>query len=316
MTAPAPNLEVLVVDDSAVYRKLIEKILSGQSYSVSYAHNGAEALELYHQKSPSIVVTDWMMPDVSGLELCHQIRADKSAGYTYVILMTSNTEKDGVVQGLAAGADDYLVKPVDSGEMLARIGVGRRIVEMHRQLEQKSAQLEEVARTDSLTGLPNRRALQEWAEKQMQGAARHHFPLWVVLGDLDAFKEINDTFGHGAGDTVLRTFADTLKRGTRKSDICGRLGGDEFLLVITHVNAENIEVTVNRFREQFSALSFPFVGKSVSVTATFGVAGSERGDLNDFDALVKRADEMLYDAKRAGRNCIRVAVIDSLQPAS
>lgn len=313
MSAPTQDLEMLVVDDSAVYRKLIGKILCGQPCSVSYAHNGAEALQLYKEKSPSIVITDWMMPDVSGLELCQQIRADKSGNYTYVILMTSNNEKEDVVKGLEAGADDYLVKPFDSGEMMARIGVGRRIVEMHRRLEQKSAQLEEVARTDSLTGLPNRRAIQEWAEKQMQGAARHHFPLWVVLGDLDTFKEINDTFGHAAGDTVLRTFADVLKRGTRKSDICGRLGGDEFLLVITHVNSENIELAVNRFREQFSALSFPFVGKSVSVSATFGVAGSERGDLKNFDALVKRADEMLYEAKRAGRNCVRVANVDAMQ---
>ena len=141
----------------------------------------------------------------------------------------------------------------------------------------------------------------------MKGASRHGFPLWVVLGDLDSFKEINDSFGHAAGDIVLRTFADTLKKGTRDSDMCGRLGGDEFLLVISHVSAENVDMAVNRFREQFSALSFPFVGRSVSVTATFGIAGSESGDLKDFDALVRKADEMLYEAKRAGRNCIRVA---------
>jgi len=221
--------------------------------------------------------------------------------------MTSNTEKDGVVKGLQAGADDYLVKPFDSSEMLARIGVGRRIVDLHRHLEHKSAQLEEVARTDSLTGLPNRRAIEEWANKQLKGASRHGFPLWVVLGDIDSFKKINDSFGHEAGDTVLRTFADRLKKWTRLSDMCGRLGGDEFLLVISHVNAENVELAINRFREQFSALSFPFIGQSINVTATFGVAGSERGDMKDFEALVRKADEMLYEAKRAGRNCVRVA---------
>jgi diguanylate cyclase (GGDEF)-like protein len=255
------------------------------------------------------VITDWMMPDFSGLELCERIRADKTSAYTYVILMTSNTQKDGVVKGLEAGADDYLVKPFDSSEMLARIGVGRRIIDLHRQLEQKSAQLEEVARTDVLTGLPNRRAIEEWASKQLKGASRHGFPVWVVLGDLDSFKEINDTFGHEAGDTVLRTFASTLKKLTRISDMCGRLGGDEFLSVISHVSTDNIELAINRFREQFSALSFPFVGQSVNVTATFGVAGSESGDLNDFDALVRKADEMLYEAKRAGRNCVRVATL-------
>jgi len=147
-------------------------------------------------------------------------------------------------------------------------------------------------------------------EKQLKGSVRHGFPLWVVLGDLDSFKEINDTFGHEAGDTVLRTFADTLRKLTRLSDMSGRLGGDEFLIVISHVTEDNIEITINRFREMFGALSFPFAGKSVSITATFGVAGSKTGDLKDFDALIRKADEMLYEAKRAGRNCVRVAKID------
>jgi two-component system cell cycle response regulator len=307
MTSAVPKYEILVVDDSPVHRKLIEHILSGHGYSLSFACNGSEALQMYHEKATSIVITDWVMPDFSGLELCEHIRADKSSAYTYVILMTSNTEKDGVVKGLEAGADDYLVKPFDSGEMLARIGVGRRIIDLHRQLEQKRAQLEEVARTDSLTGLPNRRALEEWVIKQLKGASRHGFPLWVVLCDLDSFKEINDTFGHEAGDTVLRTFAGTLRKLTRISDMCGRLGGDEFLIVISHISSDNIELAINRFRELFCSLVFPFAGQSVSISATFGVAGSETDNLKDFDALVRKADEMLYEAKRAGRNCVRVA---------
>jgi diguanylate cyclase (GGDEF)-like protein len=223
--------------------------------------------------------------------------------------MTTNQEKSGVVKGLEAGADDYMVKPFDASEMVARIGVGLRITELHRQLEAKSAQLEEAATTDLLTGLPNRRAIEEWANKQLKGAARHGFPMWVVLGDLDSFKEINDTFGHGAGDTVLRTFANTLKRLTRSSDMCGRLGGDEFLIAVSHVSADNIELAINRFREMFASLSFPFAGQSVNITATFGVAGSESGDLKEFDALVRKADEMLYEAKRAGRNCVRIATL-------
>jgi diguanylate cyclase (GGDEF)-like protein len=307
MNASAPKYEILVVDDSPFYRKLFEQLLSDRKYALSFAGNGREALQIHREKSPGIVITDLIMPDVSGLELCERIRADKSDTYTYIILMTSNKEKDGVVKGLQAGADDYLVKPFDSSEMLARIGVGLRITDLHRQLEAKSAQLEEAATTDSLTGLPNRRAIGEWANKQLKGAARHGFPIWVVLGDLDSFKEINDTFGHEAGDTVLRTFASTLKKLTRISDMCGRLGGDEFLIVASHVSAENIELAINRFREMFASLSFPFVGKSVNITATFGVAGSESGDLKAFDVLVRKADEMLYEAKRAGGNCVRIA---------
>src|SRR5260370_15866920 len=229
MTILAPKYEVLVVDDSPVYHKLFEQMLSGQTYSLSFARDGNDALRLYQEKSPNIIITDWIMPEFSGLELCERIRADKSSQYTYIILMTSNTEKGGVVKGLEAGADDYLVKPFDSGEMLARIGVGRRIIDLHRRLEDKSAQLEEVACTDILTGLPNRRAIAEWANKQVGGAARHGFPLWVVLGDLDSFKEINDTFGHEAGCTMLRTFADTLRNLPLSPDMSRHLGGHEYL---------------------------------------------------------------------------------------
>jgi two-component system, cell cycle response regulator len=310
MTPLAQKYQVLVVDDSPVYCKLFEQILSAQDYALSFANNGDHALRIYHDTAPDMIITDWIMPEFTGLELCERIRADKSAPYTYIILMTSNTEKGAVVKALEAGADDYLVKPFDSSEMLARIGVGRRIIDLHRQLQDKRAQLEEVACTDVLTKLPNRRAIEEWANKQLRGAARHGFPVWVVLCDLDSFKEINDTFGHEAGDTVLRIFADTLRKLTRISDMCGRLGGDEFLIVISHVSADNIELAINRFRELFCALSFPFAGRSVSISATFGVAGSESGNFKDFDAMVRKADEMLYEAKRAGRNCVHIARLD------
>jgi len=311
MNSPSPRYQVLVVDDSPVYRKLIEHVLSTEShYEPLYAQGGKEALRLYREHSPPIVITDWMMPDISGVELCRQIRADSSRPYTYTILMTANTEKGSVVKGLQAGADDYLTKPFDDGEMLARVGVGRRIIDLNREVAAKSRKLEEAAQTDSLTGLPNRRALEAWAGKQMQGATRHGFHFWVVLGDIDSFKTINDTFGHEAGDTVLRAFADLLREGTRSSDICGRLGGDEFLLVITHVSAEGIELTVNRIREKFAALSFPFAGKSVKVTTSFGGVGFQSKGVHDFGSLVRKADQMLYEAKRKGRNCVRVLYLN------
>jgi len=306
MTQANPKYDVLVVDDSPVYRKLVEQVLSSESYSLRFASDGAGAMKLYEQHSPSIVITDWILPDFSGLELCQRIRSDDSRPYTYIIVMTSNTEKGSVVKGLEAGADDYLTKPFDPGEMLARIGVGRRIIDLNRELAAKSQVLEEAARTDPLTGLPNRRAIEEWTAKQLRGAARHNFPLWVVLGDLDCFKTVNDTFGHDAGDIVLKIFADVLKKNTRASDICGRLGGDEFVVVFTHVESGFIAETVNRFREQFAALSFPLQGQSLQVTASFGVAGTKDKQMCEFGTLLRRADQMLYEAKRSGRNLVRV----------
>jgi diguanylate cyclase (GGDEF)-like protein len=271
-----------------------------------FAKSGREALELFGRYLPAIVITDWMMPDLSGLDLCQRLRADAHRGYTYIILLTSIAEKDNVVKGLAAGADDYLTKPFDPGELLARIGVGRRIIDLHRQIDAKSKLLEDLAHTDPLTGLPNRRAIEDWAARQLRGAARHGFPYWVVLADLDSFKSINDTYGHVGGDTLLQKFAEILKTVIRSSDICGRLGGDEFLLVITHVQAGSIIKTVERFREKLAEKQFEIGNEKVSITASFGIAGFSGKEILDFTTLVRRADNALYAAKRDGRNLIRI----------
>ncbi len=302
----AQDLQVLVVDDSPVYRKLIEHALEGNPYSLMFAKSGREALELFARHLPAIVITDWMMPDFSGLDLCQQLRADIHRGYTYIIMLTSIAEKDNVVKGLAAGADDYLTKPFDPGELLARIGVGRRIIDLHRQIDAKNKLLEEMAHSDSLTGLPNRRAVEEWAARQLRAAARHGFPYWVVLADLDSFKSINDTYGHVGGDALLQKFADLLKTVIRCSDICGRLGGDEFVMVITHVEADAIIKTVERFREKLAAQQFEIGNEKVSITASFGIAGFSGKETLDFTTLLRRADKALYAAKRAGRNLIKI----------
>jgi diguanylate cyclase (GGDEF)-like protein len=303
--APAQELQVLVVDDSPVYRKLVEHALEGNPYSLLFAKSGRQALELFAGHLPAIVITDWMMPDFSGLDLCQHLRSDLHPGYTYIILLTSIAEKGNIVKGLAAGADDYLTKPFDPGELLARIGVGRRIIDLHRQIDAKNKLLEEMAHCDSLTGLPNRRAIEEWAARQLRAAARHGFPYWVVLADLDSFKSINDTYGHVGGDAMLKKFADILKTVVRASDICGRLGGDEFVMVITHVEADAIFKTVERFREQLAQQQFELGFEKISITASFGIAGLNGKENIDFTTLLRGADKALYAAKRAGRNLIR-----------
>jgi two-component system chemotaxis response regulator CheY len=293
------------VDDSPVYRKLIEHTLEDGGYAPLFAKSGCEALDLYAQYAPAIVITDWMMPDFSGPELCEQIRGQAQRAYTYIIVLTSISEKDNVVKGLAAGADDYLTKPFDPGELLARIGVGRRTIGLHREIDAKNKLLEEIAHTDSLTRMPNRRAIEEWAARQLRGAARHGFTLWVVEADLDSFKNINDSHGHDAGDQVLQKFAEVLRASTRASDISGRMGGDEFLLVMTHLDEKGIRLTVDRLREHFASLKFCFGGEVVSVTASFGIAGFHGEGTPDFSQLVRQADQALYKGKRAGRNQIK-----------
>jgi len=302
---PSPQpLTVLAVDDSAVYRKMVEHSLSREQYRVLFAKDGREALDLFAKHQPAVVISDWDMPHIGGLELCRRIRRNFRDPHSHLILLTGNTEKEQVVEGLAAGADDYLTKPFNPGELVARVEVGRRIVELHREIQAKNRLLEEMALTDALTGLPNRRAVDVWASRQLSAAARHGFPFWVVMADLDLFKKVNDTYGHDAGDIVLKTFAEILKTSTRQSDICARLGGEEFLVMITHSDKEGTTTAIERIRKQFENTKFTFGVSTTTATASFGIAGIRGTKCPNWNALVACADEALYAAKHRGRNRI------------
>ncbi|HEX3106827.1 MAG TPA: diguanylate cyclase [Terriglobales bacterium] len=312
MPVSTEEFKILVADDSPLYRKLVEDTLCREQYVVCFARNGRQASELLVEHSPALVITDWEMPDLTGIELCGLIRGEQRISYTYIILLTGNANKNQIVKGLAAGADDYLTKPFHPGELLARVAVGRRIIELHREIQAKNRLLEELTLTDSLTGLPNRRALEDWGIRQIRGAVRHGFAFWVVMADLDAFKSVNDTYGHQAGDVVLKKFADLLKANTRASNICGRIGGEEFVIVITHIEKPNIQNAIDRIRRELEAQRFDFEGRTLCVTASFGIAGFQPGTAADFSHLLREADIALYAAKRAGRN--RIEFAEGLKP--
>ncbi len=296
------EFKILVADDSALYTMLVKDTLSSQPCTLLFAKNGCEAVELFAEHKPALVITDWVMPKIDGLELCRRIRADFPEVYSYLMLLTSNHEKESVVAGLQAGADDYLSKPFHPGELVARVGVGRRVVELQREIQSKNRQLEAMALTDSLTGLPNRRAIDVWAPRQISAAARYGFPLWIAMADLDFFKKINDGYGHNAGDIVLQGFAEILRRNTRASDICGRVGGEEFLLGLTHVEHKDVGGVIERIRRTLEGQEFSFQGKIIHATASFGVAGLLADKRADFASLAARADAALYSAKEKGRN--------------
>ncbi len=282
--------------------------LSREQYTLLFAKNGREALDLFAEHQPAVVITDWTMPDIEGLELCKRIRRDFQGVYAHLILLTSNAYKEQVLEGLAAGADDYLTKPFHPGELLARVAVGRRIVELHREIQAKNRSLEELALTDALTGLPNRRAIDVWAARELSAAARHGFAIWVAMADLDHFKSINDTHGHDAGDTVLKSFAEILKSNTRESDMCARLGGEEFLVVLTHVEEkEHVTIAIERIRQQLRVRKFTVGGRTFGATASFGIAGFRGSKPSDLNTLVACADTALYAAKHKGRDRIEFA---------
>ncbi|HKV82754.1 MAG TPA: diguanylate cyclase [Candidatus Sulfotelmatobacter sp.] len=301
MQEATEHFKILVADDSRIYRSLVETVLAEAGYKLLFAQNGREAFSAIEKHEPSLLITDWEMPDITGLELCRKIRQDHER-YVHIILLTSNTEKDQIIEGLDAGADDYLTKPFHPGELLARVAVGRRVAELHRQIQAKNLLLEQLAQTDSLTGLPNRRAIEDWTKRELSGAERHGFALWLVIADLDHFKSINDTYGHGAGDLVLQRFAELLRENTRASNLCGRIGGEEFVLALSHVDRSGVETAVERIRRQFEAEMFTFDGKVITATASFGITGFQGRNAPSLDNLLREADAALYLAKGKGRN--------------
>jgi diguanylate cyclase (GGDEF)-like protein len=299
------GFKVLVVDDSAVSRKFVEQTLKDRC-ELLFAADGQRGLALFTEHQPNLVIADWNMPDPNGIELCQRIRNEFhepiGAPYTYLILLTSNSETQHVVQGLTAGADDYITKPCHPEELVARVEVARRFVSMHQQIEAKNRLLEELALTDSLTGLANRRAIDDWASRQISGAARHDFAFWVVLADIDNFKAVNDTYGHAAGDAVIKQFAAILRRNTRRSNVCGRVGGEEFMLVLTHADHDDVFTITERIRRQCEETEFVYGAAKIRITASFGMAGFHSSAAPAFEELVNHADAALYAAKREGRN--------------
>jgi len=303
----AREFKILVADDSALYRKLLQDTLAKEGYSVVLAEDGRQARRALLEYRPSLVITDWEMPDTTGVDLCKEIRKAEEF-YTYIILLTGKAEKERIIEGLAAGADDYLTKPFHSGELLARVGVGYRVSELQRQIQEKNRLLEELSLTDPLTGLPNRRAIEAWANREISGAARHGFPFWVVMADLDHFKQVNDKHGHEAGDAVLKWFAELLKANTRSSNMCARLGGEEFVIALTHVDSAGVKTAVERIRGQLEQRIFKLDSRALRVTASFGIAGREGDRPSTLEQLLRDADAALYRAKENGRNRVEWAV--------
>jgi two-component system cell cycle response regulator len=302
-------IRVLVADDSAISRKLVEHALSEKRYSLVFAKTGREAVDLFAEHQPALVIVDWVMPDLSGIEICKHIRSKKQTNYTYIILLTGMSDTEKMGEGLAAGADDYLTKPFQPKELIARVGVCLRIMNLQRQIEIKNALLKELPITDPLTNLPNRRGIEEWAVRQLSGAARYKFSFWVAMADLDHLKAINDAYGQDAGDTVLKAFSQILKTKSRRNDICGRIGGEEFLFVITHATEEDALRVIECIRAEFEATIFNFNGNRQTVTASFGLTGFAGTPAPDFNQLMAQADLALHSAKHLGRN--RVEVVET-----
>lgn len=302
------SVKVLIADDSAVYRRIVEQALYALPIEMIFAANGRQALDLCKKHKPDLIILDRVMPDLLGTEFCRMLRSISPNSMPHIIMLTGSSEKESLIEGLDAGAADYVTKPFHDQELLARVRVGIRTRELQKQVEAKNRLLEELALSDSLTGLPNRRALELWAQRELESASRHGFPFWVVMADVDRFKQVNDTFGHATGDLVLKQFARILRDNSRSSEMCGRLGGEEFVMIFTHATREGVVAAVERIRTELEMTNFSANGCTFMVTSSFGICGVEPGQVpTTLSALLDSADAALYSAKRRGRNRIEMA---------
>jgi two-component system chemotaxis response regulator CheY len=299
-------MRILIVDDDALQRRLLRSQLNKTDHEIWEATDGSVAWELWQEQPIQFVITDWMMPRMDGVELTRRIRAASTLAYTYIIMLTGRSDRDDIIDGLESGADDYLVKPFDPRELRSRVAIGMRIVNLEMRLRESLHELHRMATHDSLTGMLNRHAIYEYAIAEVERVKRENTSVSLIVADVDHFKQINDTYGHPAGDQALRMIAATLRRLLRPYDRVGRWGGEEFLIVLPGTTLEEASEIAERIRETIARS--PFMLEEAGDTGPLwlqisqGVTSTNAQAPQPLDTLISQADLALYQAKRGGRN--------------
>jgi two-component system, cell cycle response regulator len=301
-----PASTILLAEDDPVTRMLMTRFLKKAGYEVDAVENGTAALDKMTQRYYPMLVTDWEMPEMDGIELCKAVRNMQLDGYVYALLLTARDSKEHIITGLEAGADDYLVKPVHEPELIARLNAGRRILNLEHSLRAANQRNRILSITDALTGTYNRRYLMEQLPRELERCRRYAYPLSLLMCDLDHFKQINDVNGHAAGDDVLQQFVGRAQKSIRSnSDWVARYGGEEFMVVLPETPFEGAVAVAEKIRTLISATPFTTRDGEARVTASFGVVstGPNGPDISlKVDDMIKNADECLYRAKAGGRD--------------
>jgi diguanylate cyclase (GGDEF)-like protein len=318
-----PRHKILIVDDHEDNIELLRARLEARGYEVHGANDGFAALEAVQRVCPDLILLDVMMPKMDGIEVVRRLKANSDLPFIPVIMQTALDSTENKVEGLDAGADDYITKPINFAELEARVNSLLRIKQLQVALEKSNTKLEarekelaqmndklrEISLTDGLTGVENRRSLEERLQDQWQHSVRLHEPMAVVMCDIDKFKAVNDNYGHQAGDSVLKAIARILKEEAREIDRVGRYGGEEFLLILPGTVLDAAVTFAERLREKVENHTFLYEGGSLRRTMSCGVAAAPHPRVKDQEALVRAADDALYVAKETGRN--RVVRFDS-----
>ena len=292
--------KILIAEDDPVSQRMLQSFLTKWGYEIIAVSSGTEALRILEgPDAPPLAVLDWMMPGMEGPEICREIRKDPERPYTYVLLLTARTQKEDLLKGLEAGADDYLTKPFDVQELRARLHVGRRILDLQHHLLAATDELRFRASHDMLTGIPNRGTILEAVNRERARQIRDGGSFGVILADLDHFKAVNDNHGHLAGDIVLKEAACRMRACVRSYDSVGRYGGEEFLIVVPTGDGNSTAAVAERVRQAISEKPVMTESGPISVTASLGIAVSIDRDVKE---VLRSADEALYCAKARGRN--------------
>jgi diguanylate cyclase (GGDEF)-like protein len=296
---------ILLAEDSMVIRAVLRRYLEAEGYAVVEAEDGQAAIDLCHLAPPDTVLLDIEMPGLNGHQVLAHLKADDELKDIPVVFLTGKAGgTEDIVAGLRSGAQDYLKKPFEPAELIARVGAAVRTKRLQDQLRDRSAEFDRMSRTDALTGLYNRRHLEERLREVDSAARRHNYVVGVVMLDIDLFKRVNDTEGHQGGDDVLREFTRRLQGEVREEDVVGRWGGEEFLLILVETEIEGVSALAERIRRAVADTPFLVGDHEITVTMSGGCSVGPAGDTDD---LVRRADVALYDAKAAGRNRVMVA---------
>ena len=310
-------MKILIAEDDAMSRRLLEKTLQREGYEVTAVGDGKLALQqLSLPDGPRLALLDWMMPEMDGPGVCLEVRKQEERPYVHIILLTSRGSKGDVVAGLEAGADDYLTKPWDPAELMARLRVGRRILQLEDRLVEARETMRFKATHDPLTSLFNRGVTMDLLARELVRTHRENGCTVVMLGDLDHFKNVNDRYGHLVGDEVLREIARRLLGLVRSYDFVGRYGGEEFLIVLNNCNSSEATARAEQIRSRIASQPVQTKSGALSITMSLGVLASEDWDLYLAEEVLSEADAALYKAKAEGRNCVRIARPSELRDGS
>jgi two-component system cell cycle response regulator len=301
-------MRILIADDDPLSLRLLERTLERAGYDVTAVKNGrCAAEEMCQPEGPRLALLDWVMPELDGPAVCREIRKKRSGRHVHIILITSKDSKQDIVCGLESGADDYLVKPFDPEELKARLRSGLRILQLEDNLVEAREQMHYKATHDALTSLLNRGIIVELLGRELTRARREKGSTVVVLGDVDHFKAVNDTYGHPVGDEVLQEVSRRLIGSVRSYDFVGRYGGEEFLVVLNNCSAAHAMSRAEQIRNAVCRLPVATAKGALPITLSLGVFASLGKEQKGVDEILSEVDHALYEAKRAGRNCCRLA---------